>query len=57
VISEGIQIEDKKRYYMDHPLLTKDKKEVFVCNQWGSGNIDDFIRISGEIGYSIEEVK
>lgn len=41
----------------DEVIITADAKTVLVSNQWGAGNIDDFIAQARHLGYTIETVE
>ncbi len=43
-----------KRYYVGEPIFL-DQMQILVCTQWGIGNIDNFIKIARDLGYSIEK--
>ena len=55
VVKAATDVDDEKRFDMDNALITSDSKVVCVCNQWGSGNIDEFIAAALKLGYQIEE--
>ena len=55
VVRAAADVDDEKRFDMDNALITSDSKVVCVCNQWGSGNIDEFIAAALKLGYQIEE--
>ena len=55
VVMAATDVDDEKRFDMDNALITSDSKVVCVCNQWGSGNIDEFIAAALKLGYQIEE--
>ena len=55
VVRAATDVDDEKRFDMDNALITSDSKVVCVCNQWGSGNIDEFIAAALKLGYQIEE--
>ena len=55
VVREAAEVDDEKRFDMENALITSDSKVVCVCNQWGSGNIDEFIAAAQNLGYQVEE--
>lgn len=46
----------EKRYFTNNPILLKDGT-VWVCTQWGIGNIDNFIKRANSLGYEIRKVQ
>lgn len=43
----------EKRYYTDDPIYLKDMP-IWVCSQWGIGNINNFIDKAKFLGYKID---
>jgi len=48
-----------KRYYINKEelIMLEDKTEIVVSNQWGIGNINNFIKHAKELGYMITKEK
>jgi hypothetical protein len=44
---------DRKRHFFDKAIELNNRQTIVVYNQWGSGNIDDFINKATELGYDI----
>lgn len=66
VLRREEEIEDKKRYFIDNPLLAGDGVVFFVCNQWGTikekfnttrQDIDNLVEyVNGKLKYEIKKV-
>lgn len=52
-VSEDIQ----RRYFINDPLVDGDGLKFYVSNQWGLGNIDDFVIKARELGHTIRIVR
>ncbi len=58
-LSSSVSDKDKgvngvKRYFVDDVIKLSSGEEILVCNQWSTGNIDNFINhIVGKLGYVI----
>ena len=53
--AKKIRADYECRYFIDSPLYLQDEI-VLVCNQWGIGNIGNFIKRANELGYKIDAV-
>ena len=53
VFNKPENVKDKSRFFMEDPIELADCT-VFVCTQWGIGNIGLFIDSAIELGYTIE---
>lgn len=42
------------RYYVKDKLTLSSGEFIYISNQWGIGNIDNFVRQAKELGYDIE---
>lgn len=51
-VARGKRQDYQKRYFVKEPINTRDGV-VWVCTQWGIGNIDKFITKASSLGYSI----
>ena len=61
VIATPIEARNKrrdaeKRFFVKDALYLKDGKEIWVCTQWGVGNIDRFIEKVTSLGYIIKKI-
>ena len=50
-----IDVPNERNYYMDSPITLSDGSKVVVCNQWGKGNISNFINCAVNAGFKIKE--
>jgi hypothetical protein len=48
-----IDSSNEKSYYKDSPVRLLNGDSIAVCNQWGKGNISDFIIQANRMGYVI----
>ena len=56
LLTSQIATEKLKRRYHKDPIKLEGGGDVFVCNQWGIGNIKPFIEHCRKVhGYKIEE--
>ena len=55
VVKES-EVKNPKGFNMQEPLNIKNEN-VVVSNQWGSGNIADFLSCAAELGYQINEIE
>ena len=46
----------EKRFFVKDALYLKDGIEIWVCTQWGVGNIDRFIEKVTSLGYIIKKI-
>lgn len=50
--------DNPKRFFLESKdILNTSDEEISVCNQWGKGNIENFVDKARELGYQIEEIK
>jgi hypothetical protein len=57
-LNKARKLEGRPRHFIaEDQILTLggDKKKVVVCNQWGAGNIDPFIKVARSLGYTIKK--
>jgi len=45
------------RYFSEHAIDLDNGQKIVVCNQWGIGNINNFIDKAKELGYNIITIK
>jgi hypothetical protein len=48
-----IDSNNERNYYTDSPIRLLNGDSIAVCNQWGKGNISDFIIQANRMGYVI----
>ncbi len=60
VLTQDIQNQPRKRYFVNDPITLADGTVVVVCNQWGraggNGNIPAFVAKAIEHGYDVRKV-
>ena len=47
------EVTNERYYFMDKVLEAPDGRKYVVCNQWGSGNFERFIKLAASMGYPI----
>ncbi|MFN4879061.1 MAG: hypothetical protein ACK5H3_03370 [Flavobacteriia bacterium] len=54
IIKPLSEVQNERYYFMDDVLTSPDGIQYVVCNQWGSGNFDKFLKLANDLGYPVE---